>query len=411
MNAREYILDVLKQVIYEGGYASLLLRENRQYFSQEDNAFISETVYGTLRNYALLNKQWKEYVTHTVRRDTAILLNMSIYHLFFLDKIPSYAIIHEAVEISQKRDKAFVNAVLRKVSERGLAKNEDDSLESLSENTSHPLWILQMWKAHYGLEVTKNIANFNQTRSLVYGRINTLKCTKDELQKEDRIHFVNDYGFTFDGILTNTDYFKEGKVLIQDKSSSAIPLLLDVKKGMKVLDACSAPGTKTQEIAMLMENKGEIIAQDIYEKRVQLIDHLMLKTGVSIVQSVVQDSSILNEEYIHQFDRVLLDAPCSGLGDLRHKPEIRFHLKPENIDALVQLQAKLLETNALYLKEDGILLYSTCTLNKKENEKQIQSFLKKHPDFELVEEKTLFPYIENSDGFYYAKMRKSSVVK
>ncbi len=406
MTAREYILSVLKQVIYEGGYASLLLREKRNLFSSEDNAFISETVYGTLRNYALLNKQWKEYAKHSVRRDTAILLNMSIYHLFFLDKIPTYAVINEAVELSQKRDKAFVNAVLRKVSEKGLVLNEDNTLEALSENTSHPLWILQMWKAHYGEDVARKIAEFNQTRSLVYGRINTIKCDKKELLEDEKIHFVNDYVFTYDGILTNTDYFKEGKVLIQDLSSSLIPTLLDVAKGMKVLDACSAPGTKTQEIAMLMDNDGEIIAQDIYEKRVQLIEHLMLKTGVSIVKTAVQDSSVLNEDYINQFDRVLLDAPCSGLGDLRHKAEIRFHLKPENIDELVSLQSKLLDVNARYVKENGILLYSTCTLNKKENEKQIQSFLKSHQEYELLEEKTLFPYIENSDGFYYAKMRK-----
>ena len=408
MIARIYILNVLKQVIYEGGYASLLLREKRESFSGEDNAFISETVYGTLRNYSLLNKQWKEYVNHSVRRDTEILLNMSIYHLFFLDRIPSYAVINEAVELSQKRDKAFVNAVLRKVIERGLIKNEEDTLEALSENTSHPLWILQMWNAHYGYEVTKKIAEFNQTRSKVYGRVNTLKCNKEELLTDEKVHFINDICFTYDGVLTNSDYFKEGKVLIQDLSSSYIPTKLDVKKGMKVLDACSAPGTKTQEIAMLMENDGEIIAQDIYEKRVQLIDHLMLKTGVKIVQSRIQDSSILNEEYVDSFDRVLLDAPCSGLGDLRHKPEIRFHLKPENIDELVSLQSKLLDVNASYVKENGILLYSTCTLNKKENEKQISRFLEKHTEFELIEEKTLLPYEENSDGFYYAKMRKKA---
>lgn len=408
MIARVYILNVLKQVIYEGGYASLLLREKRESFSSEDNAFISETVYGTLRNYSLLNKQWKEYVNHSVRRDTEILLNMSIYHLFFLDRIPSYAVINEAVELSQKRDKAFVNAVLRKVSERGLIKNEEDTLEALSENTSHPLWILQMWNAHYGYEVTKKIAEFNQTRSKVYGRMNTLKCNKEELLKDEKVHFINDICFTYEGVLTNSDYFKEGKVLIQDLSSSYIPTKLDVKKGMKVLDACSAPGTKTQEIAMLMENDGEIIAQDIYEKRVQLIDHLMLKTCVKIVQSRIQDSSILNEEYVNSFDRVLLDAPCSGLGDLRHKPEIRFHLKPENIDELVLLQSKLLDVNASYVKENGILLYSTCTLNKKENEKQISKFLEKHTEFELIEEKTLLPYEENSDGFYYAKMRKKA---
>lgn len=406
MNARKYIITILKQVIYEDGFASLLLRKNREMFSEEDNAFISETVYGTLRNYYLIEKQWQSLVTNKVRRDTALILDMSIYHLFFLDKIPNYAVIHEAVELSEKRDKAFINALLRKISQRGLIQSSEDTLEALSENTSHPLWILQLWNAHYGYEITKRLAEFNQTRSIVYGRINTLKCTKEMLEKDDKVHFVNDEVFTYDGILTNSDYFKKGEVIIQDLSSSLIPKVLDVSRNMTVLDACSAPGTKTQEIAMFMQNEGEIIAQDIYEKRVQLIDHLMLKTGVTIVKTKVQDSSVLNEEYINKFDRVLLDAPCSGLGDLRHKPEIRFHLKPDNIDELTSLQKKLLEVNGQYVKEGGILVYSTCTLNKKENEKQIQTFLKNHSEYELIEEKTLFPYIENSDGFYYAKMRR-----
>lgn len=406
MNARKYIITIFKQVIYEDGFASLLLRKNREMFSEEDNAFISETVYGTLRNYYLIEKQWQSLVTNKVRRDTALILDMSIYHLFFLDKIPNYAVIHEAVELSEKRDKAFVNALLRKISQRGLIQSSEDTLNALSENTSHPLWILQLWNAHYGYEITKRLAEFNQTRSIVYGRINTLKCTKEMLEKDDKVHFVNDEVFTYDGILTNSDYFKKGEVIIQDLSSSLIPKVLDVSRNMTVLDACSAPGTKTQEIAMFMQNEGKIIAQDIYEKRVQLIDHLMLKTGVTIVKTKVQDSSVLNEEYINKFDRVLLDAPCSGLGDLRHKPEIRFHLKPDNIDELTSLQKKLLEVNGQYVKEGGILVYSTCTLNKKENEKQIQTFLKNHSEYELIEEKTLFPYIENSDGFYYAKMRR-----
>ena len=155
MNARKYIITILKQVIYEDGFASLLLRKNREMFSEEDNAFISETVYGTLRNYYLIEKQWQSLVTSKVRRDTALILDMSIYHLFFLDKIPNYAVIHEAVELSEKRDKAFVNALLRKISQRGLIQSSEDTLEALSENTSHPLWILQLWNAHYGYEITK----------------------------------------------------------------------------------------------------------------------------------------------------------------------------------------------------------------------------------------------------------------
>lgn len=406
MNAREYILDILKQVVYEDGYASLLLRKNRDNFSSEDNAFISETVYGTLRNYYYLEATWKEYAKTKVRSITALLLDMSIYHLFYLDKIPDYAVINEAVNLAKQSDKGFVNAVLHKVLDNGLKKVSDNTLEDIAIRTSHPLWILQMWKAHYGEDIAIKLAEYDQTKASVYGRINTLKTNKIELEKDEKAHFINDYSFTYEDNLARSSYFKNGEVVIQDYASSLIPLKMELTSGLRVLDACASPGTKTQEIAMLMQDDGYVEAHDIYAHRVELINELMERTNVHIVHAEEKDSSFLEEDKIGTFDRILVDAPCSGLGDLRHKPEIRFHLKPENIDALVALQKKILNTNAYYVKENGILVYSTCTLNKKENERQISSFLKEHEDFILEEEKTIFPFESNSDGFYYAKMKK-----
>ena len=155
---------------------------------------------------------------------------------------------------------------------------------------------------------------------------------------------------------------------------------------------------------MLMENEGEVIACDVYPQRVDLIRQVMDKTGVTICTPVCMDGTKEKQFEEGSFDRILLDVPCSGMGDLSHKPEIRYHLQPENLDELIEIQKKLLDTNCCYIKKNGILVYSTCTLNKKENETQIQQFLKRHEEFELLREKTFFPFEENGDGFYVAQL-------
>lgn len=398
MDARSYALDVLERVFHEHGYAGLLMRMDNG-FNDLDRRFISTLVYGTIRNYTLLEAQWKPFVKRKVRLRTALILDMAVYQLFFLDKVPDYAVVDGAVQMAEARDKGFVNAILHKVQKQGFVQMEEASIRY-----SHPQWIIGLWKAHYGEEVTKKILESDQKPSLTFGRINTLKAEKEKL--EEKFSFVNDISFKSDVPVQDTKEFENGEVLIQDVHSAMVPTFLDVKPGMQVLDACAAPGTKTQEIAMFMENEGEIIAADVYEARVHLIDQLMEKTGVTIVKTMVSDATLEGRFAVESFDRILLDVPCSGLGDLSHKPEIRWHLLPENIDELVAVQRKILMTNAPYVKTGGIMVYSTCTLNKKENEKQIAWFLKQHPDFTLLYEKTMFPFEDGGDGFYMAQLCK-----
>lgn len=406
-SVRRTAWEYLDKIIEHGGYASLLMRKGQEGFSREDTALLNEIVYGTLRYLSLLEYQWQDLVKRTPSKKTAILLDMSCYQLLFLDRIPDYAVIDEAVEMVTRNEKGFVNAVLRRVAERGIhyASGEDE-VRNLAINTSHPEWLIRMWKAHYGWENTQKLCAFDLEPAVVYGRINTLKTTRERLQNHPWIHFLNDLSFTCDGNLVRTEMFRQGEIVIQDLCSAEIPLLLDAERGMRVLDACSAPGTKAQEIAMLMENEGEILAGDLYPERVKLIDELMTRTGTSIVHAKVMDASVLQEEYISSFDRILLDVPCSGLGDLRHKPEIKLHVTPESLDELISLQGKILETNSRYLRSGGILVYSTCTLNRKENEGMIRQFLNTHEEYEILEEKTVFPIERNTDGFYAAKLRK-----
>jgi len=393
---RSLVLDMLVRVFRDAAYASRLLKEEKD-LSASDAGFASEILYGTIRNKTLLEYQWKPFVKEgrkTALR-TALLLDMSVYQLFFMDRTPDYAVINEAVNLAKANEKGFVNAVLRNVLKAGLQESDD-----LTVQYSHPEWIVSLWKAHYGEEQTKKILSSDQERPQLYGRINTLKVKKEDVKGT----FVNEYSFIPETSLFDGNLLSDGAVLVQDVHSASVPLWLEVEKGMRVLDVCAAPGTKTQMIGMLMENEGYILAQDLYEKRAADIASLMEKTGVSIVETRCGDACDMKDLPDASFDRILCDVPCSGLGDLSHKPEIRWNTKPEDLDSMIEVQKGILEASARLLKEEGILVYSTCTLNRKENENQVKRFVSEHPEFELVKEETLFP--GPGDGFYRAQLKK-----
>lgn len=407
-NPRKIALDALYRVIHQNGYANLILRRSND-LSAADQALVSALVYGTLRNYHWLEYQWRGYAERKVRPQTAVLLDMSVFQLLYLEKIPAYAVLSEAVELAAERDRKFVNAILRQVVQNGVRPApEGDELKKAALETSHPDWLLRLWQAHYGEAAALAIAAHDQTSAGVYGRINRLKINPQKLQEYPAVTMLENDCFRYAGVLSRTEWFKAGQVIIQDRAAQLIPYYLDVKPGMKVLDLCAAPGTKTQQIAVLMENQGKLIANDVNPGRVKLIEQLMEKTGVTICQTAVQDASVPVEAWQDGFDRVLADAPCSGLGDLRHKPEIRLHVTPESIDELVRLQQQILDCSAVYVRSGGILVYSTCTLNRKENEGQVQSFLKRHPEFVLNKEKTCLPQELDSDGFYMAQLTRIS---
>lgn len=399
---RKYALDVICRVMMEDAYAAVLMRSSP--LDPAHMPFVSQLVYTTLRNLTYLEEQWKPYVHGRIRPRIRYLLDMSAAELFLMDKVPVYAVISTSKELCSRYDARFVSAVIHQMASHGPIASADD-LSHAAVNTSHPQWMIDMWKAHYGEERTMKILHADQRPARVYGRINTLKSSREELEQAGAV-FVNDVSFTMPDNLLHSDLFRKGKCVIQDIHASQAAVLLDVRPGMSVLDGCAAPGTKTQETAMFMHNTGKIIAGEKYKARTHLIHELMERTGVSIVQEKVMDASVPGQFEEEMFDRILLDVPCSGLGDLKHKPEIRWHVKPENLDALVQVQREILEANAPYLKKEGILVYSTCTLNRKENEGMVKQFLKNHPEYELIEERTYFPYEDEGDGFYAAKLRK-----
>ena len=395
MNSREICLNILSRVFHEHGYASLLMRNCDH---DAEMGFVSECVYGTIRNRTLLEYQWKEFADKT-RGRTETLLDMAVYELFFMHT-PDYAVIDEANRLAVKKDRAFVNAVLRKVQKRGFRRSEDPSV-----SFSMPSWLISLWKAQYGEERMKDILKVSSEKGTVIGRLNPLLGNWENLTEKEHYSRIDDLFFTSDIPIVHTQDFREGRVMIQNPSSALPVRYLKAEEGMNVLDVCASPGTKTQLIACDMHDTGHITACDLYEKRLCLIDDLMKRTGVHICTTKVNDGTKEHAFAPESFDRILCDVPCSGLGDLKHKPEIRWNLTPQDLDEIVSIQKKILSASSEYLKKGGLLVYSTCTLNRKENEKQILNFLREHEEFELMDEKTIFPD-EIHDGFYVACMRK-----
>ena len=397
MKEREAIVRILEHVLYDHAYASLSLKQLK---IEGSIGFVTEVVYGTLRHYKLLQEQYKPFVKK-IKKKMDVLLVMALYQHHFM-KVPDYAIVNSTVELVKSQEKGFVNAVLRKIFQSEWIEPMGNNPEDLAIRYSHPEWLIRLWLAQYGLNKTLEILAENQKPSKVYGRYNPFLAKKEELTG---FTFYENDCVSYTGNLLSTEAFRNHKVLVQDRHSQMIVPQLDLRRGLKVLDACASPGTKSQQIATYMCNDGEIISCDIYPHRSKLLDQLASQTGTKIIHSELQDASCFRKDWQQAFDRILLDVPCSGLGDLSHKPEIRYHISPNSIDEIQQLQSKILEVNASYLKEEGILVYSTCTLNQKENHKQIQQFLNQYEEFILEKEKTLFPK-NGSDGFYYAKLRR-----
>ena len=414
--ARIHAYRILNQYFEDESFLNIALNEElkKSELKREDKDLCTTIVYGTIQNLLAIQYQLQPYIKgKRVKKKIKTLLYLSLYQLMYLDKIPEYAVINEAVNIAKKQGyqtSKFVNSVLR-----NFVRNERRSLEGLDElerisiETSHPLWMVKMFNKQYGLEKTKKICLEDNTPPTRSGRVNTLKASKEELLKEGcfKEGTLSKDALLYDkGNLALTSYFKEGKVTIQDESSQLVARLLDPQKTDYVLDMCSAPGSKTTHLSALMENQGKIEAYDLYEHKVKLVEYNLRRLGVKNVHIQAGDSTKLEEVYSEKtFDRILLDAPCSGFGVLKRKPEIKYH-DSSIMDGLVSLQELLLENAYYLLKNDGTMVYSTCTINKKENELMIQKFIEKHPDMEIIKQRTILNYEYHTDGFFMCKMKK-----
>lgn len=430
-NARKIALDILVDVESSKSYSNIKINKalkDHQLVGQDKN-FVLKLVYGVLENKILLDYYIRKMSSIRLKKiDHRILnvLRLSVFQIMFLDKIPESAAVNEAVNMTKKinvKTTGFVNGILRSfIREKDSIKLPDRNKEKTlyySVKYSYPEWIIERWLKEYEEDFLEKILIANNEVPALTLRVNTIKTDRDSLIKnlEDAGVKVSASKLVDEGIVVEDisssridelDAFKKGLFFVQDEGSMIVAKRLDVSPGMKVIDVCSAPGGKTTHIAQLMNNTGEIVAFDIHAHKMNKINENATRLGVTIIDAKQQDAAIINESLINSADRVLVDAPCTGFGIIRRKPEIKFNRLEEDIDTLATLQYSILNTSSQYVKVDGILLYSTCSIDKAEDEDIIHKFLEEHPEFSLVENgmEKLFPHIDGTDGFFIAKMKK-----
>ncbi|MBS4189174.1 16S rRNA (cytosine(967)-C(5))-methyltransferase RsmB [Bacillus sp. FJAT-49705] len=441
-NVRETAMDLLESIEKNQSYSNLLLNTaiNKNKINQKDIGLLTELTYGTLQRRMSLDYFLKPFLRDNKKIESWViqLLRLTLYQMIYLDKIPDRAAIYEAVEIAKSRGhrgiSGMVNGILRNIQRQGLPSIEDvkDPNEKLAIATSHQLWLVNRWVNQLGFEKTKQMCELNLTAPLQTARVNEAKTTVANCLK-----FLEEEGFQVEqsqvipeaikcyrGNLANSNVFKEGLITIQDESSMLSAYALGVTENDRVLDACAAPGGKSTHIAEKLHNTGQVISLDLHEHKVKLINENAARLGLTNIKASALDSRKVQERFEKEsFDRILLDAPCSGLGVMRRKPDMKYTKKEEDVTQLAKVQRNLLMAVSPLLKKGGILVYSTCTIDREENHDIVKEFLSENGEFEgdsslkermpnairpLINDYDLqiLPQDFGSDGFYIACLRK-----
>lgn len=426
-NTREKALLILNDVFYKGAFLEEQLEIlNYSKLDKRDYAFIKEITTGVVRNRTYLDYVIK---THSKIRFSKIhkiiltILEMAIYQMFFLDRVPNYSIVSESVELAKiygnRGSVGFTNGILRAISK--LDKKPQvkikDSIENLSVFYSHPKFYTEYFYNNYSEDFTKKLLKANNEIPPFTIRINTLKIdcdtflnklsydgySYDKTSIKDAININNP-----DGII-DSELFKNGFFYVQDLASILVSELLNPKKNSDVLDLCASPGGKTTHISQIMENSGQVVACDKNNAKLKTIEENAKRLGCTNIKTKINDATVLNEEFIEKFDYCLVDAPCSGIGLYRKKPDIKWNKSLNDIKDLAKIQIKILENAKKYVKKGGTIIYSTCSVSKIENEDVINEFLNKNHDFHIekiegMDTFKMFPHINNSDGFSITKL-------
>jgi len=441
-NVREAALDILESIQKNQAYSNLLLNTTikKNEIPTKDIGLLTEIVYGTLQRKMALEYYLRPFLNKgkKIEEWVYILLQMTVYQIVYLDRIPDHAAINEAVEIAKKRGhkgiSGFVNAVLRNMLRQGLPSfNEiQDDIERLSIETSHPHWLVKRWVEQLGLEEARKMCEINLTAPMQTARVNTTKISVDEC-----LALLIEEGFQVEvsavipegikilrGNVAHSTVFEKGYLTIQDESSMIVAYALDVDKPYSVLDACAAPGGKSTHIAEKMNKEGKVLSIDLHEHKVKLIKQNADRLDLPTIETKAMDSRKLDSTLeAESFDRILLDAPCSGFGVMRRKPDMKYTKTEADVDRLQKIQLDLLTSVSSLLKKGGLLVYSTCTIDKAENEEVVEKFLVENVQFErdltLAErlpldlqqyttgnELQILPQYFGSDGFYIAALRK-----
>lgn len=421
-NPRKLAVKALLKIETDSAYSNITLNSflKETDLNKEDKAFFSALVYGVLDRKITLDYVLSQFMKTPLKKTAPFTLNvlrLGLYQIMYMDKIPESAAVNESVKIikssKESRNSGFVNAVLRAAIRSEIKLPQGDTAKDLSIRYSCPEWITKSFISDYGNEnAVKLLAGSLEAPSVVL-RVNTAKIKTEELITEFEKLGVNckkgeipDSVIIEKGIdISSNPLYEKGLFYVQDTASQKAVSVLSPKKDSRVLDLCAAPGGKSFTMACLMENKGEIVSCDLYESRVGLIEKSAQRLGLDIIKATVNDATVYNEN-LGKFDFVLCDVPCSGLGVIRRKPELKYKTDSD-FKELEDIQYRIICNAVRYLKKGGKLLYSTCTLRRAENENLVIRFQKEYNEFRLVYEHTFMPHIDKTDGFYCALFEKS----
>lgn len=440
MKARELALKVLLDIEENNNYSNIAINKHFKNvnLNNQDRGLATELIYGVVEN-----KYYLDYIIDKLSKIKCkkmniyvkILLRMGIYQILLLNSISDYAAVNETVSLVKKYDKrssGFVNAILRNVIRQkdtiGEVDLKDDKIMYLATRYSYKPWMIKNWINNFSEEFTEDLLEANSEKPSVYLRTNTLKISRDSLIEKLKSEGINcsivptiDEAIRVENLknIENNQLFKDGMFTIQDISSMMVGKVMNPKENSLVLDVCSAPGGKTTHLATLMNNTGKVVSRDIFDHKLKLIQSTVDRLGLTNVEVQSFDASVLDKESIDKFDYVLADVPCSGLGIIRRKPEIKYKEKAELKD-LPKIQKDILKNASKYVKVGGTLIYSTCTIQDNENIEVIKDFLDNNNNFKLVpinEVKVdldnqdngylkIYPNIHDIDGFFIAKLER-----
>ncbi|OGW25047.1 MAG: 16S rRNA (cytosine(967)-C(5))-methyltransferase [Nitrospirae bacterium GWC2_42_7] len=427
-NTRLLAVKALLDIFGKGLKPKNSIENNSQNLEKRDRAFVMEIVYGVLRFRDTIDWILRHFLKNPERLDDFIVNNLrtAVYQIYFM-RVPDWAVLNESVELEKGNGKpALVNAVLRNV----LRQKENITLPvksglydaDISLNTSHPKWLIKRWIKRFGEKETESIAEANNKIPPFTIRVNTLKITKEKLisMLSERGIMSEPTAFSFDGIiLKDISYddisFAKGLFFVQDEASQLISYLLDPKPGEKILDACAAPGGKTTHIAQLMKDNGEILAVEKDPERIPMLKENIMNLDIKSVRII--NSSLFELKDNEEFDRILVDSPCSATGVIRRNPDIKYKHRAKDLSEYGSKQKKLLLSASKHLRKNGTLVYSVCSTEPEEGEDVINEFLKTADDFRIIDTDVSFldhfmnkgffrtyPHKHNMDGFFGVKL-------
>lgn len=436
VNLREVVLDILLEVNENGMYSHVVMNnalKKYQYLEKSERAFITRIAEGTIERQITIDyiiDMFSKVKTAKMKPVIRNIMRMAVYQIMYMDAVPVSAACNEAVKLTVKRGfaglKGFVNGVLRNI-----ARNKDTiEYSSLSVKYSMPDWIIRKWQECYDENTLVTILEALQEKRDTVIRCNTERCSVDELITELQAEEITvgrspyvEYALTIDNYdyLDNIKAFREGRFSVQDISSMLVGTVSGIKEGDCVIDVCAAPGGKSLHMAELLNGSGEVIAMDISQSKVDMMKQSIERMKFRNITAKVQDACVYHEELCEKADILLCDLPCSGLGIIGRKADIKYKMTEEKQKELVELQRKILENVYRYVKKGGTLIYSTCTINREENEENVEWLLKNFPferenlcnlpenlaaDTQKSGYIQMLPGVHQTDGFFIARLKR-----